>query len=73
MKVDEDPSCSLPLPIFDPPELVLRMEVKDVIPHFPTVPADLAADGRLLFSLKSLSNCILVVHTFPTLRPKDFE
>ena len=36
--------------------LVLRMEVKEVIPHFPTVPADLAADGRLLFSRKSLSN-----------------
>lgn len=35
---------------------VLLIDVKDVIPHFPTVPADLAAEGRLLFSLKSLSN-----------------
>lgn len=28
------------------------MEVKLVIPHLPTVPADRAAEGQLLFSLK---------------------
>lgn len=48
--------------------LVLLMDVKDVIPHLPTVPADLAADGRLLFSRKSLSNCILPAVTLLSLR-----
>lgn len=40
-------------------KFVLLIDVKEVMPHFPTVPADLAADGRLLLSRKSLSNCIL--------------
>lgn len=36
--------------------LTVRIEVKEVTPHFPTVAADLAADGRLVFSLKRFSN-----------------
>lgn len=36
--------------------LTVRIEVKDVTPHFPTVAADLAADGRLVFSLNKFSN-----------------
>lgn len=47
------------------------MDVNDVMPHFPTVPADLAADGRLLCSLNSLSNCILAGVTLLTLRLYD--
>ncbi|KAF5289500.1 hypothetical protein FQA39_LY15055 [Lamprigera yunnana] len=36
---------------------IVRMDVNDVTPHFPIVPVDLAAEGQLLFSFKSLSNC----------------
>lgn len=35
--------------------LIVRIDVNEVIPHFPTVAADLAADGLLLFSLNKLS------------------
>jgi len=50
---------------------VLLIDVKDVIPHLPTVPADLAAEGRLLFSRKSLSNWMLPGVTLLTLRLYD--
>ena len=55
----------------EPLMLVLRIEVNEVIPHFPTVPADLAADGLLLFSLNNLSNCMLPGVTLFTLRLYD--
>lgn len=51
---------NLPTVNFDPVGLTLRMDVKDVIPHFPTVPVDLAAVGLLVLALAALSNCILV-------------
>lgn len=35
--------------------LIVRIEVKEVMPHLPTVAADLAADGLFVFSLKRLS------------------
>lgn len=35
--------------------LIVRVDVKEVMPHLPTVAADRAADGRLLFSLNKLS------------------
>ncbi len=37
----------------------LLIEVNEVMPHFPIVPADLAAVGLLLFSNKNLSNWML--------------
>lgn len=38
-----------------PSPFTARMDVNDVMPHLPTVAADRAAEGLLLFSLKILS------------------
>lgn len=37
----------------------LLMEVKEVMPHLPRVPADFAAEGLLLFSQNKVSNWML--------------
>lgn len=44
---------------------MVLIEVNEVMPHFPTVAADLAAEGRLLFSLNKLSNWKLVLWQLP--------
>jgi hypothetical protein len=36
--------------------LIVRIEVKEVMPHLPTVAADLAADGLFVFSLRGYQN-----------------
>lgn len=47
--------------------LAVLMDVKEVIPHLPTVAADLAADGLLLFSLNKFSNWKLACEPAPLL------
>lgn len=42
------------------------MDVQEITPHFPTVAADWAAEGRFLFSFKYLSNWILACGTLLT-------
>jgi len=50
------------LPVFVLPvtKLVLLIEVKEVTPHLPTVPEDLAAVGLLVFSHSNLSKFMAV-------------